>query len=442
MSTSATILCGWKSIDWEGFCPAVVTIYYKPHRQFVALKIGQLLAFDIATIQTWDYDYSTIRHECRNLKCIDERDYVYAIQGLLSTGELRLGITPDYSIEPSRLFTDVCSRIVTHSHNTRFLESCELLSISLPDLPTWVPDWSCPMHAQEHPLTQWSACGWISAQAKHLSLGSGVLRVAGIQAAKVERVYYFGDGRRDAEFQDIIEALWQFYEVGDAKPLGKPYFGGGTLLDTCLRTLNMNEFDDSWFPVNKAEPNYSQVKQELLLAWKEDGSWDWDHYFQHRLSSSEDYEADIRGGLIGRGFFCSSEGYIGLVPYGTRRGDIICVVLGCKVPIVLRRALADETQWEVVGACYVEGLMNGEAIYGVLPNHYRAVGHTGKDPRIDDYRYAILDTRTQTLKTDPAEFLDEVGIRPTRYQRDPHILEVAPEVLREAGVDLQDFDLI
>lgn len=428
---------------WNIFRYAALTINIKPRRYTVAsFNSGRMLAYNIATITEWYYTYSGIRHECRSLKCIDERDYVYAIQGLLSPGDLRLGITPDYSIEPSELFTDVCSRIVMRSHNTEFLASCELLSISLPNLPTWVPDWSCPMHAQEHPLTQWSACGWISAQAKHLSLGSGVLRVAGIQAAKVERVYYFGDGRRDAEFQDIIEALWQFYEVGDAKPLGKPYFGGGTLLDACLRTLNMNGFDDSWFPVNKAEPNYSQVKQELLLAWKEDGSWDWDHYFQHRLSSSEDYEADIRGRLIGRGFFCSSEGYIGLVPYGTRQGDIICVVLGCKVPIVLRRALADETQWEVVGACYVEGLMNGEAIYGVLPNHYRAVEHTGKDPRIDRYRYAILDTRTQTLKTDPAELLAEMGIRPTRYQRDPHILEVAPEVLREAGVDLQDFDLI
>lgn len=428
---------------WNIFRSATLTINIKSRRHDVAsLNRGQTLAYKIATITDWDYNYSAIRHECRNLKCIDERDYVYAIQGLLSTGELRLGITPDYSIEPRRLFTDVCSRIVTRSHNTGFLASCELLSISLPDLPTWVPDWSCPMHAQEHPLTQWSACGWISAQAKHLSLGNGVLRVAGIQAAKVERVYYFGDGRRDAEFQDIIEALWQFYEVGDAKPLGKPYFGGGTLLDACLRTLNMNGFDDSLFPVNKIYTNYSQVKQELLLAWKEEGSWDWDRYFQDRSSSSEDYEAFIRDELIGRGIFCSSEGYMGLVPYGTRRGDIICVVLGCRFPIVLRRALADETQWEVVGACYVEGLMNGEAIHGRLPTHYQAVMHTSKDPNINGYQRAILDTRTHTLKTDPAEFLDEVGIRPTRYQRDPHILEVAPEVLREAGVDLQDFDLI
>lgn len=428
---------------WNIFRSAALTINIKPRRYTVAsFNSGRMLAYNIAIITEWYYTYSGIRHECRSLKCIDARDYVYAIQGLLSPGDLRLGITPDYSIEPSELFTDVCSRIVTRSHNTEFLASCELLSISLPNLPTWVPDWSCPMHVQDDIVNRWSACGWISAQAKHLSLGNGVLRVAGIQAAKVERVYYFGDGRRDAEFQDIIEALWQFYEVGDAKPLGKPYFGGGTLLDACLRTLNMNGFDDIWFPVNKAEPNYSQVKQELLLAWKEDGSWDWDHYFQHRLSSSEDYEAFIRDGLIGRGIFCSSEGYMGLVPYGTRRGDIICVVLGCKVPIVLRRALADETQWEVVGACYVEGLMNGEAIYGVLPNHYRAVRHTGKDPAIDAYKTAILDNRTQTLKTDPAEFLDEVGIHATRYQRDPHILEVAPEVLREAGVDLQDFDLI
>lgn len=428
---------------WNIFRSATLTINIKSRRHDVAsLNRGQTLAYKIATITDWDYNYSAIRHECRNLKCIDERDYVYAIQGLLSTGELRLGITPDYSIEPSELFTDVCSRIVTRSHNTEFLASCELLSISLPNLPTWVPDWSCPMHAQGNLLTQWSACGWISAQAKHLSLGNGVLRVAGIQAAKVEGVYYFGDGRRDAEFQDIIEALWQFYKLGDAKALDKPYVGGGTLLDACLRTLNMNGFDDNWFPVNKIYTNYSQVKQELLLAWKEEGSWDWGRYLKHRSRGSTQYEARVRNALIGRDLFCSSEGYIGLVPYGTRRGDIICVVLGCRVPIVLRRALADETQWEVVGACYVEGLMNGEAIYGNLPTYYQVVVHGSEDPAIDGYKTAILDNRTQTLKTDPAEFLAEMGIRPTRYQRKPHMLEVAPEVLREAGVNLQDFDLI
>lgn len=42
-------------------------------------------------------------------------------------------------------------------------------------------------------------------------------------------------------------------------------------------------------------------------------------------------------------------------------GDVLCVLLGCKVPVVLR-PVADNT-YQVVSTCYAHGLMNGEAIY-------------------------------------------------------------------------------
>ncbi|RYP33036.1 hypothetical protein DL767_004947 [Monosporascus sp. MG133] len=146
--------------------------------------------------------------------------------------------------------------------------------------------------------------------------------------------------------------------------------------------------------------------------------------------------------LVGRRIFSSSEGYIGLAPSETRSGDIICVILGCVVPIVLRRAPAGGPKWNVVGPCYVQGLMHGEGIYGALPSYYQPVFTRGQEADIDYRSLGILDTRTQTLKTNPAEFLTEMGIRPTHYQSKPHRLEVAPEVLRKAGVRLQDFDLV
>jgi hypothetical protein len=40
-------------------------------------------------------------------------------------------------------------------------------------------------------------------------------------------------------------------------------------------------------------------------------------------------------------------------------GDIVCVLLGLRVPIVLRKV---ENHYEIVSTVYVHGLMNGEAI--------------------------------------------------------------------------------
>ncbi|RFU27148.1 hypothetical protein B7463_g9190, partial [Scytalidium lignicola] len=49
----------------------------------------------------------------------------------------------------------------------------------------------------------------------------------------------------------------------------------------------------------------------------------------------------------------------GLAPAGTRKGDLVCILFGCSVPVVLR---SRDDHFEVVGECYVHGMMDGEAV--------------------------------------------------------------------------------
>jgi hypothetical protein len=58
-------------------------------------------------------------------------------------------------------------------------------------------------------------------------------------------------------------------------------------------------------------------------------------------------------------FFVSRSGYMGLCPPGTREGDLVCVVLGCDMPLVLRPY---EEGYQLVGRSYVYGIMHGEAV--------------------------------------------------------------------------------
>jgi hypothetical protein len=64
-----------------------------------------------------------------------------------------------------------------------------------------------------------------------------------------------------------------------------------------------------------------------------------------------------------RRFFITRNGYIGLAPNAAREGDFVCVLLGCSVPVVLRREM---DHYIFVGDCYMHGIMNGEAIAMVL----------------------------------------------------------------------------
>lgn len=48
---------------------------------------------------------------------------------------------------------------------------------------------------------------------------------------------------------------------------------------------------------------------------------------------------------------------------GLARGDSVCIVAGCRVPIVLRRR-GGGSRYGLVGGAYVHGFMDGEAVEG------------------------------------------------------------------------------
>jgi hypothetical protein len=49
-----------------------------------------------------------------------------------------------------------------------------------------------------------------------------------------------------------------------------------------------------------------------------------------------------------------------LVPFWAKEGDFICQLIGCSVPVVLRRR--DDGRYTYVGDCYVYGKMGGEMV--------------------------------------------------------------------------------
>jgi hypothetical protein len=53
----------------------------------------------------------------------------------------------------------------------------------------------------------------------------------------------------------------------------------------------------------------------------------------------------------------------GLCPRDTQVSDLVCILYGCSVPVVLRKAYSGiEGAFELVGECYVHGMMDGEAL--------------------------------------------------------------------------------
>jgi hypothetical protein len=55
-------------------------------------------------------------------------------------------------------------------------------------------------------------------------------------------------------------------------------------------------------------------------------------------------------------------GKIGVAPIKAMKGDIVCVLFGCSVPVVLRRRSDLEDSWAFVGECFLDGYMEGQCL--------------------------------------------------------------------------------
>jgi hypothetical protein len=65
---------------------------------------------------------------------------------------------------------------------------------------------------------------------------------------------------------------------------------------------------------------------------------------------------------IKRYLIATKRGYLGIAPSWVRAGDKICVMSGGSVPLVLRERAGTEGAHELIGECYVHGIMNGGAV--------------------------------------------------------------------------------
>ncbi|KAJ5728978.1 uncharacterized protein N7483_003486 [Penicillium malachiteum] len=74
---------------------------------------------------------------------------------------------------------------------------------------------------------------------------------------------------------------------------------------------------------------------------------------------AEPWFGEMGSMVLGRRSLCSQSGYIGLAPPRAKTGDHVVVLEGKRLPFILRKV--DGGFWKVIGECYVQGIMYGEA---------------------------------------------------------------------------------
>lgn len=448
LAQQAVVLCGQTRLPWEDFQNAANCCARKGIRQtgrellsrFVQIRETIMNVCELFSFTT-PYSYSILRWDHQGVKFTDPRDTIYAVMSMLDSKDAALDIQPDYTLTTAELFEKVCLRILEYQRQTYFLYSCELATTITPNLPSWVPDWATPPGTKRLD-TNWSACGFLSAQGSYL--GNGVLRVAGVEVDKIDIVKGRWPGR-PWNFADFVDVVWDCYP-GD-EYIDSVYREGETYADAYCRALMMDKFRDVFHPPKEdgtIKLAYTKVKAAMQKIWSLGD--DWDDYDGLREDAEVYSVFQQCGHWKNRCFFRTEEGWLGMAPAETQLGDVVGVILGCEFPLVLRREKGANEQWNVVGACYAHGWMSGQAIYGEDSSRvYRQVElqELERDQYVDGNRVAMQEIATGEVVTDPAEVLEKMlGVKPSVWTRRPHRLEVSANILKEAGVKLREFDLV
>lgn len=61
-----------------------------------------------------------------------------------------------------------------------------------------------------------------------------------------------------------------------------------------------------------------------------------------------------------RKFFITAKGTFGMAPVNAKERDMVYLLLGCSVPVVLRKVDKVDSHYRLIGECYVQGIMGGE----------------------------------------------------------------------------------
>jgi hypothetical protein len=337
----------------------------------------------------------------RRLAANDPRDRVFGLLGICASYFHGDFMVPSYLSNTSSVFTAFAEATIRQTGSLLVLTQASSFLSSLPGLPTWAPDWSSLHDHTSHAafLASWNvynACHVPSPKPSMMVSGNtSLLTVHGIVLADISRlgaIYYphpvdetDSNGGRpvrvEFQFPDIIQSWKLLYYDGlgqASSPMTKM-----EAKRTFIRTL-LQDCDSQGIliKVNQAKTPFAGILSPFFESRRLTMSGLSRMVGLYLRKSSERTDGGLLTGfdifgflgvednLYNKCFFVTSTGVPAIGPRNSRVGDFVAVLAGANMPFVLRKAASaeHENSYYVVGACYVDGIMDGQAVEGLEPD--------------------------------------------------------------------------
>lgn len=377
VSSSTQLMCGEKWISWTDlslFCNSIIRNdllqYLNPgsSARDLAFQSGCYRVDVIDHMRNDSFSLLFVLVDGRGAQATDLRDKVFAVMGMSSEN-----INPDYSKEVFDVYAEAAQAVLVE--NLIDMLCCVDHEHPAADHPSWIPDWSIPRQTTSLGyLGKWQGvyqAGGDSNLQRTVSQDGKSLAIVGTLFDTVSSFLTPADpSLKDLSNPKSPTSEFITKSIHLAIQHCHPYPSNSGLFDAFWQTLVARKDDsgrmkapsdfaaifalliDTVTGSSPSIPDQPNPKRKLTLR-NLDSRRPSRTYRQMQVA----FEAAVRARVFG----ITAKRFMGLFPRGTKVGDEICIFAGGHIPFLVRRQ-ATSGSYQLVGECYVHGIMNGEAM--------------------------------------------------------------------------------
>ena len=414
LARAAVVKCANAEIDWRwvGLAAAIIRTNYHGicEKMHIGGAYNAYLMFRMSPMSDLPpptLSFIDLLRLTRQFEVTDSRDRVYGLLGIKTIDNdpttNSLFVRPDYSLSANELWKQLAWQAIQHSGSLSILSSVQYTTenydsesiiggmrhlwetTNVKVTSSWVPEWERVYRATLSPWDTREA--FAAAREFPLTLfdqsdtAPDILRVEGIYVGTigVGGAYMWHDIDTALPCSKHLASF--FMTESGLRLLSRVYTAGRNAYGSLTEPTDEAFFDFAAYLLkHKSKQKYEQQNyrnspdildahpslKSMLEVWANKG--DATRFLQASLTYCER-----------RRLFITFNGFVGLGPDSVRGGDIITVLAGGDVPFLLRPISGTETytgnnctslvdrdakeqQYLLVGECYVEGLMQGEAV--------------------------------------------------------------------------------
>jgi hypothetical protein len=302
-------------------------------------------------------DLEMVLREYRYKDCQDPRDKVYGILGLVDRSMYQ-ALRPDYSVSIREVYTGAMKAIISkHTDGLRFLTG-QGFNSSQHDLPSWVRDFSHRPNISvlRHEMNIMQAynlyrCSPFTTNQVFIENDS-YLHLKGV---KIDIVAKVGTALNTLDWRIVGSVLESWHHIAGIRILEVPW---------------AHQRQRSFWRTILADTVYEVEKKQLRRCNDHDisefHSWLIRSLVMFKIGLQpplkDCFVLAFLAAIYGRAIFVTNRGHIGLSYDKMEEGDEIWALHGGLVPFILRNQQGGPDDFRaMVGDCYLDGYMDGEA---------------------------------------------------------------------------------